>query len=83
MLAVGLERDQGAGVDDPRKLRDPAGDNLRQVFVLADPHHRDNVGMAGYRIHLGDALQLDELDGQVRHPSWFGIDEDEGVDHGR
>ena len=81
VTAVGPKRDQRARIDYARKLRDATGDHISELLVLAYPYHRDDVGVAGYRIDLTDPFQLSELGGQVRHSLRFSINEHEGVDH--
>ena len=52
-----------------------------ELIVLTDADHGDDVGVAGHGVHLGDAVDLGQLDGQVGDPCRLCVDEDEGVHH--
>jgi hypothetical protein len=56
LAAIGLERDQGAGVGDAGQPSQPSGHHLGQLFDLAHPDDSDDVGVAGYRVGLCDPL---------------------------
>ena len=65
----------------PARAGHAAGDHVGQLLVAADPDDGHQVGLAGHRVHLGDAVDVGQLGGQFGDPGRLGVDEDEGVDH--
>ena len=49
--------------------------------VLADPHHRDQVGVAGDRVDLAHAREVGDRLGDLGDPVDLGRDEHDGGDH--
>jgi hypothetical protein len=48
--------------------------------VLAGADHRDEVDVAGDRVHLGDARDRGDLLSDIRQRALLGGDEDDGGD---
>ena len=46
------------GADDAVDLVEPVGDDVGELLVAPDPHHRDEVGVAGDRVDLGHAVDV-------------------------
>ena len=51
---------------DAGDLVDPAGDDVGERLVLAHPHHRDQVDLAGDRVDLADPVQGGDGLGDLR-----------------
>ena len=77
---VGAERDVGL-VRPRRDLVEAVRDDVGQLLVVADPHHRDEVGVAGDRVDLGDSGELGDRRATSGMRSTSGVDEDDGGDH--
>ena len=52
------------------------------VLVVADPHHHDEVDLAGHRVDLADPVERSDRLGDLGDPGDVGLDEDDGGDHG-
>lgn len=81
LAAMGLERDKSAGVGDATQPRQPPGHHLSQLFDLAYPDNRDNVGVASYRVGLRDPLDGSDLLRQLGDAGWLSVHQDKGSDH--
>jgi hypothetical protein len=79
---VHAERDVRLRASDAGHLRDPASDDVGQLLVLSRAHHRDEVDVAGHRIHLGHAGDRGEILTELRKRSALRGDEDDRRDHG-
>src|SRR5690348_477220 len=67
---------------DARDLADGARDDLRQVLVLLDPDHGDQVVGARDGEDLTDGVQRGDPLGDLGDPVHAGLDEDDRGDHG-
>src|SRR4051812_29317334 len=56
--------------------------DVSDLFMVAHPHQRDEVDLAGDRVDLAHALQLCDLLGDLRNAVDGGGDEDDRGDHG-
>ena len=81
LAAIGLERDKGASVEDAGQPRQPPGHHLSQLFDLAYPDDRDDVGVASYRVGLCDPLDGSDLLCQLGNAGWLSVHQDKGGDH--
>ena len=72
----------GFGVDDPRHLVEPIGDDGRDVVVGPDAHQGDQVDLAGDGVDLADAVDLGDGGGNLGNAGHVGLHEHDGSDHG-
>ena len=63
-------------------LVEPVGDDVGEVLVPADPHHRDQVDVTGDGVDLADPVDLGDRLGDLGDAGDFGVDEHDGGDHG-
>ena len=69
------------GSDDAVYLVEAVGDHLGELLVCTHSHHRDQVGVAGDRVDLGDLRNVrDGLCG-LRDTVDLAADHDNGGDH--
>ena len=54
---------------DAGDLVEPVGDDVGEVLVLAHPHHRDQVDVAGDGVDLADAVEVGD---RLRRPRGCG-----------
>jgi predicted RNA-binding protein with PIN domain len=83
VAAVGLERDERAGVDHARQLGDAPRDHVGELFVAAHPNHRHDVCVPGDRVDLADTVDPGQLDRKVGDACRLPVDQNKGVYHGR
>src|SRR5438105_931685 len=83
MPGVDLEGHVGAGLDDPRQLRQVRGDDVGHRLVVLDPDQRHEVELAGDRVGLGHARDAGERLPQAGDGRAFGLDQDDCRDHVR
>ena len=62
---------------DAVERHDVAGDDVGQLFVLADVHHSDQVLFTCDRVDLGHAVQVSDLRPELGDPCGLGVDEHE------
>ena len=62
-------------------LAQPVGDDVGQRLVLADPDHRDQVGGAGDRVDLADALECRDGLCHLRDAVGLHVHEHDRGDH--
>ena len=67
---------------DAVDLAEPVGDDVGERLVLADPHHRDQVGAAGDRVDLADALERGDRLGDLGDAVGLDVHEHDRGDHG-
>ena len=51
-------------------------------LVVADAHHRDEVGVAGDRVDLGHPVEVGDVLADLGDAVDVGADHDDGGDHG-
>ncbi len=81
-VRVGAERDERLGAHDALDLADPVRDDVGELVVLLDPHHRDEVRLARHRVDLADAAQVRDLRRDLGDACGVGVDQDDGGEHG-
>jgi hypothetical protein len=57
------------------------GNNVSDLFMIADADHRDEVDLAGDAVDLGDAGKLRNLLGHLGYPVDSSLDEDDRGNH--
>ena len=81
-FGVGAEGDVRRRPHDASDLVEPIGDHVRQVLMVANAYHRDEVGVSGHGVDLGDPVQLGYALTHLRNPIDVAADHDDGGDHG-
>jgi hypothetical protein len=79
VLRVDLERDQRLGPLDALHLGDAAGDDGREVVMVAHSHDRDQIELAGDGVHLGHAVDVGDRLSSLGDPIDLALDQDDGV----
>jgi len=81
VLAVRLERDERARRHDPFERGDALRDHLSEVVVVLHSHDRDEILVAGDRVHLTDPFEVGQLLGEQRDAGRLRVDQHERSDH--
>src|SRR5690606_24063452 len=81
-VRVRAEGDERLRAQDALHLADAVGDDVRELVVLLDAHHRDEVRLARDRVDLADALEVGDLGRDLGDARGVGVDQDDGGEHG-
>src|SRR6202041_458138 len=78
---VGTERDVRLGVRAAGDLVQPAGDDVGEFLMAADPDHGYQVELSGDRVHLADLGDLGDHLGHLGNALNVGSHQDDRGDH--
>src|SRR5690606_5865637 len=81
LTRVGAEGGERRGSLDSRDLRELLSDDVSDSVILGNANDRDQIPLAGYRIHLCHAVHASECPGDLRNALGIGLDEDDGGYH--